>query len=173
MEIRELTEADVAAYWPLRLRALREEPEAFGSSYEDSKDRPVEQIAGQFKEIADAGGCTLGAFAAGQLVGMVILARHTGTKIRHVGDIFAMYVAPEVRGQHVGRLLMEATIAHARSSAGLEQLHLAVVTTQTPARSLYRSLGFQSFGVMPHALKLPDGRYLDENLMLLWLHGEP
>jgi len=83
------------------------------------------------------------------------------------------YVAPEARGQHVGRLLMETAIARARSVPGLEQLHLTVVTTQTPARALYRSLGFVSHGSMPHALKLPDGRYLDEDLMVLWLHDEP
>ena len=45
MEIRVLTEADVDLYRPLRLRALREEPQAFGSSYEESVARPVEEMA--------------------------------------------------------------------------------------------------------------------------------
>ncbi len=157
VEIRELTEDDAAVYWPLRLRALREEPQAFGASYDDSKDRPLTQVAAQLRDTAKGGGCTLGAFADGQLVGTVTLARHSGAKIAHVGDIFGMYVAPEARGQHVGRLLLEAAITRARAAEELEQLHLAVATEQAPAHALY------------HALKLPDGRYLDEDLMLLWL----
>jgi len=168
--IRELTEDDAAIYWPLRLRALREEPQAFGASYDDSKDRPLDQVAAQFRDTANGGGCTLGAFADGQLVGTATLVRHSGAKIAHVGDIYGMYVAPEARGQHAGRLLLEAIIARARAADGLEQLHLAVVTTQAPAHALYRALGFQAYGRLPHALKLPDGRYCDEELMLLWLH---
>ncbi len=34
MQIRPLTEADAAAYRQIRLRGLREDPAAFGSSYE-------------------------------------------------------------------------------------------------------------------------------------------
>ena len=170
VEIRDLTEHDAAVYWPLRLRALREEPQAFGSSYDEAKDRPLAQVAAQLRDTASGGGGTLGAFADGRLVGMVTLVRYSGAKIAHVGDIFGMYVAPEARGQHAGRLLLEAVIARARAADGLEQLHLAVVTRQAPAHALYLALGFQDYGRLPHALKLPDGRYLDEDLMLLWLH---
>ena len=173
IEIRELTADDVAIYWPLRLRALRDDPEAFGSSYEEEQDRSLESVTTQFQTTIGNGGFALGAFADGRHIGVVRLIRESVLKERHIGHIYGMYVAPEARGQHVGRLLMEAAIARARSAPGLEQLHLTVVTTQTPARALYRSLGFVSHGSMPHALKLPDGRYLDEDLMVLWLHDEP
>jgi ribosomal protein S18 acetylase RimI-like enzyme len=169
VEIRELTDDDVGVYWPLRLRALREESQAFGSSYDEAKDRPLSQVAEQFRDTAQGGGCTLGAFTDGQLVGMVTLVRNSGAKICHVGNIFGMYVAPEARGQHAGRLLLEAAIARARAADGLEQLHLAVVTSQAPAHALYHALGFRVYGRLPHALKLPDGRYCDEDLMLLML----
>jgi RimJ/RimL family protein N-acetyltransferase len=65
--------------------------------------------------------------------------------------------------------MMEETIARARTAEGLEKLYLAVTTFNTSARALYISLGFETFGVEPHAMKLPD-RYIDEELMLLWLH---
>ena len=173
IELRELTADDVAIYWPLRLRALREDPEAFGSSYEDEQARSLESVAAQFQTTIGNGGVALGAFADGQHVGVVRLIRETALKERHIGHIYGMYVAPEVRGRHVGRLLMEAVIDRARSAPGLEQLHLSVVTSQASARALYRSLGFVSHGSMPHALKLPDGSYRDEDLMMLWLHDEP
>jgi len=41
MEIRQLSSEDAALYKVLRLEALRNHPEAFGSDYEAEKDRPV------------------------------------------------------------------------------------------------------------------------------------
>jgi len=169
VEIRELTEADAGAYWPLRLRALREEPEAFGSSYAESKDRPVEQAAERLRSARAVGDFTLGAFAGEQLVGTVTFVRAPGLKNRHNGDIYGMYVAPEARGQGVGRALVEALIARARALDGLEQLLLAVTRRDSAAQALYRALGFTVYGLHPHALQMEDGRYLDEELMILRL----
>ena len=178
MRIRELTEADLDAYWTLRLRALREEPEAFGSSYEESKDRPLADVAARLRTIAEAGNFILGAFDDGgedggqpdeRLLGIVAFERAPGKKNRHIGDIFQMYVASEARGKGYGRALMEALIARARALDGLEQLILAVVTSNTAAIALYRALGFEVYGVQRKALKLSDDHYLDEQLMVLWL----
>lgn len=169
MEIRELTEADAATYWALRLRALREEPEAFGSTYEESKDRPLEAVAARLREMAAQGDCILGASVDGALVGIVACVREPGRKNRHLAKIFQMYVAAEARGQGVGRALMDAAIARARAREGLEMLTLDVVTTNTVARALYLRLGFIIFGTAPHALKQDDGSYQDEDLMALAL----
>ena len=175
VEIRELTEADADAYWPLRLRALREEPEAFGSSYVESKDRPLEQTVERLRAARAQGDFTLGAFMRGadgageRLVGIVTFMRAPGLKNRHNGDIFGMYVAAEARGQGVGRALVETLIARARELDGVEQLILAVTASNTAARALYRALGFTVYGLQPRALRLEDGRYLDEELMILRL----
>ncbi|HEX2350405.1 MAG TPA: GNAT family N-acetyltransferase [Ktedonobacterales bacterium] len=174
MGVRELTEADVEAYWAVRLRALRDEPEAFGSSYEESKDRPLAEVTARLRSILEAGNFLLGAWdSVGQveerLVGIVAFERAPGRKNRHIGDIFQMYVASEARGKGYGRALMEALIARARALDGLEQLILAVVTSNTAAIALYRALGFEVYGVQRKALKLGDGHYLDEQLMVLWL----
>jgi ribosomal protein S18 acetylase RimI-like enzyme len=169
MQIRELTEADAATYWALRLRALREDPAAFGSTYAESKDRPLAAVAARLREMAGADDCILGAFADGALVGIVACVRESGRKNRHLAKIFQMYVAAETRGQGVGRALMETVIARSRAREGLEMLTLDVVTTNTVARALYLSLGFTVFGTAPHALKEDDGRYLDEDLMALAL----
>ena len=48
--------------------------------------------------------------AAAALVGVVTVVRHDGLKVRHKADLVAMYVTPAVRGQGVGRALMEAAI---------------------------------------------------------------
>jgi ribosomal protein S18 acetylase RimI-like enzyme len=81
-----------------------------------------------------------------------------------------MYVTPEARGQAVGRALLLAAIERARAMPGVEQIHLGVVTSNVAARALYASAGFVTYGTEPHALKLGEGEYLDEELMVLWLN---
>lgn len=170
IELRELTPDDAAVYWALRLRALREEPNAFGSSYEDSKDRPLAEVA---KRLAGEGDdFALGAFENGSLVGIVTFHRQTGMKERHTANIFGMYVAREAQGKGVGGALLDALLARARTLPELEQIYLAVVTTQTAAQALYRSRGFESYALLRRALKVGD-TYLDEEGMVLWLIGAP
>ena len=52
-----------------------------------------------------------------------------------------LYVAPDRRGQGLGRALMEAAIALARE-AGADTMDLGTHETDTAARRLYESLGF-------------------------------
>jgi RimJ/RimL family protein N-acetyltransferase len=49
---------------------------------------------------------------------------------------------------------------------GLERLLLTVAVGNVAAHSLYRALGFQTYGVEPSALKF-DGATVDDALMCL------
>ncbi|HEV2655090.1 MAG TPA: GNAT family N-acetyltransferase, partial [Ktedonobacteraceae bacterium] len=82
--------------------------------------------------------------------------------------VVSMYILPERRGQGAGRLLMQGIIAQVKQLEGLEQLHLAVVTTNPTAHRLYSSLGFETYGIAPRTLKIGN-QYWDEELMLLYL----
>jgi hypothetical protein len=53
---------------------------------------------------------------------------------------------------------------------GMEQIKLAVSNTQLSAGRLYRSLGFESFGLERKALKIGD-KYVDEEHMVLYIKG--
>ena len=101
---------------------------------------------------------------------MVTLVRGDGATFRHRANVVGMYVVSKMRGRGVGRALLVEACTRARQVDGLEQLHLAVVTTNTTARHLCRSVGFQSYGLEPHALQLGD-RYWDEEFMVLQLRG--
>ena len=165
MEIRTLTEDDAAVYRVLRLEALQTNPEAFGSSYEETVARPLSATA---ERLRDPDAFTLGAFEGDALIGTVTLVRDQGLKMRHRANIYAMYVTPAARGRGVGRALMEEAIRRARQVPGLEQLHLAVVSSNTAARALYDTLGFVVYGRDPRTLKIGD-RYFDEDMMVLRL----
>lgn len=167
LEIRILTADDAEEFRTLRLRALREEPTAFGSSWEEENARPLEQTVARLQS---DGITAFGGFDdAGKLAGMVRLLRQDGVKGEHKADIISMYVAPEARGRGMGKMLLEAAIAQARATPGIEQLLLAVNTTNTPARNLYLAMGFEPFGREPRALKIGD-HYFDEDYMALFLN---
>lgn len=88
--------------------------------------------------------------------------------MRHKGSIWGVYVAPEGRGQGLGRALLDATLARARALPGLELILLGVVTENTAALALYRACGFVTYGVEPRALRVA-GRAYDEALLALQL----
>jgi ribosomal protein S18 acetylase RimI-like enzyme len=168
MHVRKLIEADTEDFWRIRLRALRDNPEAFSSSYEESHTIPLASVAQRLREESTAGdNCILGAFEPA-LVGMVGFRRHQGIKERHKGTIWGMYVIPERRRQGLSKLLLSQAIDHARSLTGLVQIHLFVVSTQVAARHLYRTVGFEVYGMEPRALQIGN-QYLDEELMVLRL----
>jgi ribosomal protein S18 acetylase RimI-like enzyme len=168
--IRILTGDDAEAYQALRLRGLRESPTAFGSTYQSEADFPLSQIAERLARGAGRENVVFGAFgdADGCLVGIAALGRETGLKTRHRAHVWGVYVAPEARGRAVGRALMQALIAHARTLDGLERLTLGVEPGNEAARALYHALGFVTYGIEPQAYKL-DGEYWDSELMSLAL----
>jgi len=167
MNIRILNEHDAQSYQKVRLSALKNNPEAFGSTYE----REVKFSLATVKEriAPSTNHFVLGAFDdACSLIGIVTFMREIGIKMRHKGNVFGMYVAPENRGQGVSKLLMAELIKEAKNCDGLEQLNLAVVSENVAAKQLYNSLGFKVYGVERNALKF-DGHYFDEDWMVLYI----
>ena len=122
--IRRLAPADAGAYRELRLAALANHPQAFGSSHEDEvrfdDDRWYQRLSGG----ADL--ATFGAAVDGQLVGTATCVRESHRKERHRACLVGMYVTPAARGRGIGAQLVTAVISHARDH-GVDQLELDVV----------------------------------------------
>jgi ribosomal protein S18 acetylase RimI-like enzyme len=101
----------------------------------------------------------LGAFVDdGRLVGVLGFARECRVKRPHIASIWGMYVSPEFRGQGFGAALVDEVIAHARRLGSVRQITLAVTMHNVAAASLYRSRGFERFGLERDALCV-DGKY--------------
>lgn len=149
MPIRRLTSDDAPAYRELRLRALREHPQAFTSDWEEASARPLEESR---QRLASVSVPFWGAFdEGGALAGMVGLECTSRAKERHKGMVVAMYVSREAAGRGLGRELLQALVLHARA-IGLTDLVLTVTEGNSSAIRLYREAGFVAFGTEPRAI---------------------
>ncbi len=168
--VRRLTLDDAAQYQAIRLRALIEHPEAFGSSAEEFEQQSLEDIAKRLGSQTET--FTLfGAFLADTLVGLAGFGRSGGTKTRHRGGIYQMYVAPEARGHGLGWLLLDSAVTFAKGQPGLEEIILAVTVGNDPARRLYERYGFEFSHREPRYIKIGE-RYHDIDWMCLPLQGD-
>ncbi len=161
---RRLGKADAEPFRTLRLAALANAPTAFGSDYGDHVELSLAHFADRILLRDD--NFVLAAELNGELIGMAGFAREAGTKRKHMGVIWGMYVQPTHRGQRIGRSLLEGVLDAARSLPGLHFVELSVTVGNTAAEALYRSCGFETYGVEPNALKIGD-RYYDEANMQL------
>ncbi len=163
--IRQLTIDDAAIFKPFRLQSLREQPDAYHSTAGEW-ELPLERYEALIRENP--------VFAAtdpaGAITGVAILGITSRTKsqIRHKCEIWSVYVEPSMRGKGVARSLMEACINEARQR-GFEAVVLTASTHLTRAVKLYESLGFVTYGTERGAVKMAEGRYVDNHHMELWL----
>ena len=165
MNIRVLHESDAQLYQELRLSALKTTPEEFGSTYEREVKFSLDTVIERLKPTKDK--FVLGAFdERGLLLGIVTFMRENSLKTAHKGNVYGMFVASEMRGQGLGKSLMLELIRKARDCDGLEQINLTVVSENDSAKKLYKSIGFEVYGVERNALKF-NGQYFDEELMVL------
>ncbi len=169
-QTRLLSGADAPAFQALRLEALERHPAAFAAAPDEEAGRSLKEVARRLDE-----GVVFGAFVDGRLAGSAGFALPERAKKCHKGVLWGVYVQAAVRGQGLGRRLVEQVIGHARSR--VEQLHATVSATNLAAHQLYRQLGFQTYGLEPRGLKV-DERYYDQELLVLLFHdlsrsGEP
>jgi ribosomal protein S18 acetylase RimI-like enzyme len=168
--IRPLTRDDAAVFRDLRLRALKEAPEAFGASHEDTIKEPLsyfeDWLTGRPVFMAFDKG-----FDGETPVGMVAMIRDPGSKMEHRGRLISMYVVPEARGTGLAEQLVETVIGHALEQ-GVTQMHLVVAVHNDNARRFYERMGFEIYATEPRALRV-GGRYIDEYAMVRFFDEAP
>ena len=143
VDIRPAELDDVPAVRALRLRALESDPDAFGETYERASARPDADYAEWIGAPENA--MFLGVDADGAPVGMAVGAPAPVDDLPRPAALYAMWVAPEARGQGVGGALIDAVVGWARDQ-GYDRIGLGVTTTNEPAMRLYERKGFIDIG---------------------------
>jgi len=168
--IRELTETDAKLFWSLRLRALKESPEAFGASYEEEINTPIDKLISHYNNdfiFPTKENFILGAFNENNdMAGVVGFCREKRKKLKHKANVWGMYVVPELRQTGIGKSLLLELLNKAKLLDELEQIILGVVSSNTCAKKLYEALGFKTYAVELNALKIGE-QYFDDDLMVL------
>jgi ribosomal protein S18 acetylase RimI-like enzyme len=155
----------------LRLKALKEEPTAFASSYKEDKKKSDEDwkryLEGAWREDSSI---MLFAEVDGHLVG--ILGAHWVVKKKqeHVAEVGMMYVDVDYRKNGIARKLFEEVekkLKEVQTESGKRQIHklkLEVNSQNKSAIALYKSLGFKHVGTLKDEL-LVGQVYYDIDIM--------
>ena len=100
------------------------------------------------------------AVEGGEVLALYILHPNNVGRCGHISN--ASYaVRADVRGRHIGKIIVKDCIAKARE-LGFKILQFnAVVATNIHARHLYQRLGFKELGTIPEGFRMPDGSFAD------------
>ena len=95
-----------------------------------------------------------------EILALYILHPNNVGRCAHISN--ASYaVRSDVRGRHLGELIVKDSINRARA-LGFRILQFnAVVATNIHARHLYQRLGFKELGTIPGGFRMPDGSFED------------
>jgi len=146
-------------YWrawrELRLRALAESPEAFGSTYEENVRLTAETCQRRVRALAAPAGDRTMFVAVDSATGEWIGCAGGYVDIGGTPNLISMWVAPEHRGRGVGTSLVGAVIDWARAG-GHVRVRLDVVRSRGSAERLYGRLGFRHTGRSTPMPRDPD-----------------
>ncbi|MEM9180323.1 MAG: GNAT family N-acetyltransferase [Pseudomonadota bacterium] len=131
MIVRDYTPADAAAFRDLNL--------AWVEAYFTVEDEDRAQLDDPQTHILDKGGAILIAELEGEPVGTVGLVPGHGDQVL---ELIKMSARSDVKGQGIGRALMDASIEKARAM-GATRIWLETNTKLDAALALYRKSGFR------------------------------
>ncbi|SRR5258706_3395754 len=165
IEIITLQPNDWLQYKELRLKALKEEPQAFVSTYEENLKHPDEFWQKRLEEaLIGQSQCLLFAKVKNNLVGMVGGFVGDG---KDNAEVIAVFVIKEFRGQGISKILMNELIKTMKHNNVIRRLLVGVNPEQAAALNLYISLGFKI--IKKEKMILGDGKEHDSYEMEMLL----
>jgi len=148
----------------LRLRALADSPDAFGSTFERERSHAKRDWLRWISGWEGGVNRLVVAVDGGAWIGMAVGSR-TGDDDR--AHLYAMWVDPRSRRSGVGRRLVEAVLAWA-GAEGATEIQLGATAINRAAVVFYERLGFADTGER-HALR--EGSALEVVVMRRGLGG--
>jgi len=165
LDLRPLHRDHWQAFRALRLMSVADSPLAIYPTYDEEANRRPEEIQDRIAESPTQ--VVFGAFDGGTLAAIAGLRWDPLVQVAHKAVLWGVFVHPDWRRGGLARRLLRELFAYARTR-GVTQVKLSVNVENEKAAALYRSLGFEVYGREPRAMRV-DGRYHDEDLMLLCL----
>jgi ribosomal protein S18 acetylase RimI-like enzyme len=165
LQFRPLQRDHWQAFRKLRLMSVADSPLAIYPTYDEEASWSPEEI--QDRITASATQVVFGAFDGDTLTAIAGLRWDPLVQVAHKAVLWGVFVHPDWRRGGLARSLLGELFAYARAR-GVTQVKLSVNVENEKAAALYRSLGFEVYGREPRAMRV-DGRYHDEDLMLLRL----
>ena len=159
--LRRLLRSDASVLKELRLYALQESAAFFGSSFDEEKNRSLQQFEDQI-----ANDLVYGAFIDGELTGMACAYVSPFKKMSHKLHVYGVFVHPAYRGKGIMKQLLERLLVDAFQSH--EVALASVVNGNGTALALFLACGFVSYGVETNGLKIDNHSY---DLILLRCDG--
>ena len=164
ISIRPIAAHEWQKYRDIRLRALKDSPDAFGSTWEREILLTDESWSTRIAAAAKSPNSEAFFAVGGEQTHGLIWAQ-ISEKESNVACLYQMWVDPAVRGLGVGRSLLTEALAWARKN-GARHVQLGVTVADSPALKFYTSLGFLSAG---KAEPLREGSGLMAQTMVLEL----
>ena len=141
--IRRVTPEIAMLFKEVRLRALKDTPKAFGSTYEQESQFPDSEWVQRANRWNGEKG--IGFLALDDGTGCGIAGGFLNEQDATRAQLVAMWTAPAYRQRGVGRMLVEEVHAWARGR-GARTLLLMVTSVNEPAMRFYDRLGFTRTG---------------------------
>jgi ribosomal protein S18 acetylase RimI-like enzyme len=143
LTIRKFKASEWRQYRDVRLKALVDSPEVFGSTYAESIQYPNLSWKTRIEHCQPELDHPLGAFIGAKVVGLAWGRIEPDNLAR--ADLYQMWTSPEHRGQGIGRKLLFNIIEWAQDRK-VDEIVLGVTIGNIPAQNLYRSAGFDHVG---------------------------
>lgn len=146
MEMRELRADEGLAYREIRLRALREAPDAFASTLEEESAQPERYWREMVAQTARAMEATVLVVdrGDGRLGGTTFV--RLASEPPHDGYVGGMWLDTDLRGQGWGDALLEASERFSQRR-GSQALELWVSSSNPPALRFYERNGYRLTGI--------------------------
>ncbi len=139
IEIVELEAQAWEQYKKLRLRALKEEPSAFSTSYDEMMGKDDRYWKTRLIDASKDRSWMLFARKKSELLGMVTAALGD----RGIVQVHGVFVVAEARGMGIGNSLMNSLLTLLSDNPKVKQIYLDLNTNQTAAVRLYEKCGFK------------------------------
>ena len=158
LKFRVLTQDDVHIFREIRLEALKAHPEAFLGDYEVECKEPLEFFIQHINTDK-----VIGCFKDDKLLGIVgyYIVTPEG-KRSHSAKLWGFYIRPEYRGRGFAKQLFKRALEEAEKIS--EKVLLKVYRKNKSAIKLYKTLGFEEYGMERKSLKIGK-TYYDDLLM--------